>query len=160
MHTEKLWLTSYTWDKVQEINQSLCQQQNMTFQTNSKSYLAVRELWQKAASQQLSLQEVLDLCRRCYEMAPFTFNNGNTFATIGKSIVDEWINTLPPVEAQIMRNTVGHYVAGIIGKKELQQVLQHFQTSWNTYVAAKQNAPATPAFSPLPAPQHAQAHAS
>jgi hypothetical protein len=51
---------------------------------------------------------------------------------------------------------VGHYVAGIIGKKELLKVLQHFQTSWESYAAARKTVP-----NPLPAnipvqPQQAQ----
>src|SRR5438477_11255364 len=141
MDTENAWLNSFCWKTVEEINQSLCEQHHTAFQTNGKSYQAVRELWEKTSAQRLSLNDVLDLCRRCYEMAPFIFNNGNTFAAIAKSLVDDWMKTLPSVEGQIVSNTVGHYVAGVISKKELRKVLRHFETSWNTYVAARQIVP-------------------
>jgi hypothetical protein len=153
MDTEKLWLNSFSWERVENLNQSFCQQQNTTFQTNGKSHAAAREIWQKAVAQQLSLHEALDICRRCFEMAPFTFNNGNTFSTIGKGLVDDWIKTLPAVEGQIVRNTVGHYVAGMIGKKELLQVLRHFETSWNSYVVARQSMSIPIALTSVPQPQ-------
>ena len=154
MDTQKLWLDSFPWEQVRTINQSLCHNQNTAFEING-SYNAARDLWQQAATKPSSLHDVLDLCRRCFEMAPFTFNNGNTFATIGKTLVDDWIKTLPAVEGQILRNTVGHYVAGLIGKKELIKVLQHFQTSWNTYAAARQRLP-TPISLNVPQSQQAQ----
>ena len=158
METEKAWLNSLGWKRVEEINQSLCEQRKTGFQANGKTYDAAREIWERAANQSLALQDVLDLCRRCYEMAPFLFNNGNTFAAIAKSFVDDWIKTLPSVEAQIILNTVGHYVAGMIGKRELRQVLRHFETSWKTYAAARQAAPVTISLN-IPRP-HQQAQTS
>ena len=91
----------------------------------------------------MSLLEVLDVCRQGYDLAPFTFNNGNTFATVGKNLISEWLNSLPAVEAQIVGNTVGHYIAGVINKKELVKVLRHFETSWRTYAAAREVVPST-----------------
>jgi hypothetical protein len=153
MDIQKPWLKSFSWEEVQNINQTLCQQQKTTFQTNDKTYAAAREIWERAATQHLSLHDVLDLCRRCFEMGPFTFNNGNTFSTVGKSLVDDWTKTLPGVEGQIIRNTVGHYIAGLIDKKELITVLRHFETSWNAYAAARQNMPVPLPLSSLPQQQ-------
>ena len=153
MHTEKAWLNSFSWKTVEEINQSFCTQQKTAFQISAKNYDAARQIWEKAVAQPLSLEDVLDLCRRCYEMAPFTFNNGNTFASIAKSLIDDWITSLPSVERQIVRNTIGHYVASIVSKKELRKVMRHFETSWNTYAAARKVAPIT---IPLNVPQPQQ----
>ena len=102
MDTAKQWLSSLSWQQVQGINESLCKQQNTTWQPN-RSFDSARQFWEKAAAQRMSLEQVLDICRRCYEMGPFTFNNGNTFATIGKNLVDDWLRTLPAVENQIGR---------------------------------------------------------
>ena len=150
MDTEKAWLNSFCWKTVEEINQSLCEQHKTGFQANGKTYDRARQIWEGAVGQTLSLQDVLDLCRRCYEIGPFTFNNGNTFAAIAKSLVDDWTKTLPALEGQIVLNTVGHYVAGMVSKKELRQVLRHFETSWNNYTAARQVVPIT---TPLNIPQ-------
>jgi len=138
MDTQKPWLNSHSWEKIKNLNEFLCKQQSIIYQCNA-SYEAARQLWEKSCSESMSLQQVLDICRRCYELAPFTFNNGNTFATIGKNLVDEWVKTLPAVEGQIIRNTIGHYIAGMVSKKELVKVLAYFETSWKTYTAARQN---------------------
>src|SRR5437762_4785439 len=142
MDIEKPWLSSFPWEEVQLINQSLCKEQSTAYQANKTLEMA-RQFWEKASAQRMSLPEVLAVCRHCYEMAPFTFNNGNTFATIGKKLLADWLSSLPPVESQIVGNTVGHYIAGVINKRELLTVLRHFETSWKTYTAAREIAPAT-----------------
>jgi len=125
-NTRKQWLSTVPWETVLTVNQALCQAQKTTYQPKDKAYDATRQVWEKAIPQNMSLQEVLDVCRRCYELTPFTFNNGNTFAAIGKTLIEDWLKRLPPVEAQIIRTTVGHYIASQIGRKELLQVLCHF----------------------------------
>ena len=142
MDIEKPWLSSFPWDEVQSLNQTLCQQQSTAYQAN-RTLETARELWEKAATQRMSLPEVLDVCRHCYEMAPFTFNNGNTFATVGKNLITDWVNSLPAVEGQIVANTVGHYIAGMVSRKELLTVLRHFETSWKTYASAREIVPST-----------------
>lgn len=128
----KQWLGTVPWETVLTVNQALCQAQNTPHQPKEKACDEARQLWEKAIPQQMSLKEVLDVCRRCHELAPFNFNNGNTFAAIGKTLVEDWLKRLPPVEAQIIRTTVAHYIAGQVGKKELVQVLRHFETTWKT----------------------------
>jgi hypothetical protein len=140
MSAEKSWLTSLSWEKVQGINESLCKQHNTGYQAN-QGFEAARKFWVQAAARQMSLPEVLQVCRRCYDMAPFMFNNGNTFSTIGKNLMEEWLKSLPPLDGQIVRNTVGHYIAGLIEKKELLTVLRHFETSWNAYAQARESVP-------------------
>lgn len=127
----KQWLSTVPWETVLTVNQALCQAKNTPHQPKDQACDQARQLWEQAIPQKMSLKEVLDVCRRCYELAPFSFNNGNTFAAIGKTLVEDWLKRLPPVEAQIIRTTVAHYIAGQVGKKELLQVLRHFETSWN-----------------------------
>ena len=158
MDIDKPWLSSLPWEQVQGLNQMLCKQQSTTYQANP-NYEAARQLWQKAAAQPMSLQAVLDVCRKCYELAPFTFNNGNTFAAIGKKLLEEWLSNLPALEAQIIGNTVGHYIAGVVNKRELVKVLRHFETSWKTYAAARQSMPNLAALQ-VAAKQQAQAVAN
>lgn len=127
---QKHWLGSVPWETVLTVNQELCRAHNTSHQEKSDVCEAVRELWEKSASKAMSLSEVLDVCRCCQDLGPFVFNNGNTFAAISKSLVEDWIESLPPVEGQILRTTVGHYVAGQIKKRELLQVLRHAETRW------------------------------
>ena len=137
METPNQWLTSLPWEAVQAMNEALCKQQSTGFQS-TRSIETARQLWSNSAGRTLSLQDVLDICRKCREIAPFTFNNGNTFAGVARKLVEDWVKTLPAVEGQIIINTIGHYVAGMISRKELQKVMQHFQSSWTAFVTAQQ----------------------
>ena len=108
------------------LNKALCQAQKVE-PTNGKGYEASRRLWEKSVLRATDLNEAIKVCRDCHDLAPFTFNNGNTFAAIGRTLVEESLQQMPPVEAQIIRTTIGHYIVGLIGRKELQQVMRHFE---------------------------------
>ena len=146
--THRQWLLAAPWETVLTVNKALCQAQGTSHQPKPNACDAARQVWEKAVQQSMPLEEVLDVCRRCYEMAPFVFNNGNTFAAIGRTLVEDWLKTLPPVEAQIVRTTVAHYIAGLIGKKELLQVLHHFEKSLSRSPSAKATQPIPPGVHP------------
>ena len=132
MQKSSQWLASVPWKSVLEMNDALCQTQKTAHQPNPKTHQSTRQLWEKNLSQSLSLAAALDICRQCQERAPFLFNNANTFATLGKAFVEEFANSLPSVEAEILRNTIGHYIAGIATRKELASVLAYFETRFKT----------------------------
>jgi hypothetical protein len=140
-HIQKQWLGPVPWETVLNVNQTLCQAQKTEPQAKDKSFEAARQLWEKAVPKAMSLPEVLEVCRRCQDLGPFVFNNGNTFASISTTLVEDWTRALPAVEAQILRTTVSHYVAGQVGKKELLQVLRHVETRWMPEVAGQGVAP-------------------
>ncbi len=50
-------------------------------------------------------------------MAPFCFFNGNTFAAIIRSAISS-VSSLNPNESYILRNIVGHIVAGTATPEE------------------------------------------
>lgn len=87
-------------------------------------------MWQQSSHQTLPVEDALHVCRQCCDLLPFVFNNRNTFAAISKRFVEDLAKNLPAVEAQIVRNTVGHYVAGVIERSELLGVLRHFEKQW------------------------------
>ena len=89
-------------------------------------------MWNKSVSKVLTIGDALETCRDCQELTPFTFNNGNTFAAIGRTLIEDYLKQMPPVEAQIIRTTVCHYIAGLVSEKELRQVLKHFEKLLNT----------------------------
>jgi len=122
----KQWLGGVPWDSVVTINKALCQAQKLEPTQNSRTHDRVRRMWEASSTRRMTLAEVLDLCRECHDGMPFTFSNANTFASIGKTFVEDWLKSMPPVESQIIRTTVAHYVAGLVSRKELLQVLRHF----------------------------------
>jgi hypothetical protein len=150
-------LSAAPWDSVLAVHRALCQAQKLDPLNNAGSYEAARQLWEQAVGRSMSLVEAMDVCHHCHALGPFTFNNGNTFAAIGRTLIDELLKNVPPVEAQILRTTTCHYIVGQIGRKELQQVLQHFEPMLNTASSA---ARATPTLARVaPAPQEHRASA-
>ena len=146
---QKKWLEAAPWESVVSLNQALCRDKQLEFSPSAKTFDVARQLWEKSSSRSMTLKEVLDVCRECNDLIPFTFNNGNTFSAIGKTLVADLIEGLGAVEAHIVRTTVGHYVAGLIEKRELLEVLRHFDKKW------KLSAKAAPKSSPTPAVQAA-----
>ena len=64
----------------------------------------------------MTLDDAVDLCRRCHKMAPFCFYNGNTFASIIALVIKRL--DLPPDQAFIVRSLAGHIVAGVATEEE------------------------------------------
>jgi hypothetical protein len=146
---KRAWLEAVPWQKVTSVNAAFCQSQNTPHQLKPDAAEPAQQLWERAASQEMSLNEALECCKHCRELGPFVFNNGNTFASVGKMLMEGLVSALEPVEAQIVRTTVAHYIAGQIDKKELVQVLRHFETKWKT-----------PGTSPRPRPEAEPKHAA
>ncbi len=126
-NSERQWLDSVPWESVLILNKTLCQAQKLEQMPNPKGYEPAQRLWQVSAPKRMSLRAVLQVFHDACALTPFMFNNGNTFAAISRTLLDEHFKGVPPVEAQILRTTVCHYVVGQIGSKELQQVLRHFE---------------------------------
>ena len=126
MQKPSRWLASVSWQAVLDVNAALCHTQKTSHQPNPKTHEATRRLWEESLAQDLPLVAALHICRKAQELAPFIFNNGNTFAAIGQGMVEDIAKCFPRVEAAILRNTVGHYVAGVIAKAELVEVLNYF----------------------------------
>ncbi len=156
----KQWLKSTPWAQVLLVNQNLCDKTTRDSEGGKASERIVtthevrqppgeqaRKLWEQAVSQELTLFEALDTCRRCSDLAVFTFHNANTFSDVAKSIVEDWLNLLPGVEAQIVRTTIGHYVADhLVSRREMVKVINYFDARFKINGYPK----AVPA--PMPSP--------
>lgn len=119
------WLKDWPWETVVTINAGLCQEKKALHKPTSDGYEPAKKLWEKSRAQELTLRETLELCRRCHKLAPFCFYNGNTFAAIGRTLIQDLLRKMPPVKAHSLRSVVGHYIAGTIGEDELRQALKN-----------------------------------
>jgi hypothetical protein len=117
------WLAEWPWETVVTVNAGLCKEKNALHKPTSEGYESARKLWEESRSVELSLRRTLEICRRCHKLSPFCFYNGNTFAAIGRIIVQEVLRKKSPVKAQAVRSVVGHYIAGTAGDEELDQAL-------------------------------------
>ncbi|HMJ66910.1 MAG TPA: hypothetical protein VK615_16325 [Candidatus Binatia bacterium] len=142
------WLESAPWQSVLSLNEALCKARQTEQKTNPQSCASVEQMWQAGISKQMTLPEALELCKKCHDQSPFVFNNGNTFAAIARTLIEDWLEMLPPLEAQIVRTTVAHYVAGMVGKRELLKILDHFEPMLKAGVPAKRSTPPVVAAQP------------
>ena len=122
---KRLWLKDWPWQTVVVINAGLCKEKKALHKPTSDGYDPAQNLWEKSRARELTLRETLDVCRQCHRLAPFCFYNGNTFAAIGRIIIQDMLRKMPPMEAHSFRSVVGHYIAGTIGVKELNTALKN-----------------------------------
>lgn len=127
MQTIKSWLGEASWEKVLSINESQCQEKNVSHQLNSR-HLDAQKLWEASFSRKTSLRQALDLCRQCNDLRPFLYNCSNTFTELGKGIVEDWAQHLGSVDSHILRTTVAHYIDGQVQAKELLSVLKYLES--------------------------------
>jgi hypothetical protein len=123
MSQVKAWLAEVPWDLVIFQNASLCEQKNALHKSTSDGYETTKALWEESHQQSMTLMEVVELCRRCHRMAPFCFYNGNTFAAIARSMVEQL--GLSGSEAAALRSLAGHIVAGV-ATVEQQEAFRKF----------------------------------
>ena len=139
------------WESVVTINRALCQAQKMEPLTHPRGLEVARQVWIKSVERTMELQEAFGICQAAHKASPFVFNNGNTFAAVGHTLVESLLRSLPPLEAQIFRTTIGHYICGLIGRRELQQVLKHLEPLLQQETASAAPAVAGPAPAATPA---------
>jgi len=148
-----------SWETVVLANQGFCQSQKTVYQEHSKPFEAARKVWESFSQEHATLIEVLETCRRCYELSPFVFNNGNAFVAIANTMAEPLISLFSPVEIQIFKNTTGSFITGQIGKRELMRVMAHFEGRFALVVTLHQKSTETVEPSPAArvAPQQALA---
>ena len=120
----KLWLASFDWKIVTEINRGLCSQKNAVHKPTSDGHEPAKILWEKNQFAELSLTDALQVCLQCHRLAPFCFYNGNTFAAIARDLIEEL--QLAANTSFILRSIAGHIVAGTatdIERKQLDSML-------------------------------------
>ena len=121
---KRQWLKDWPWETVVTINAGLCQEKKALHKPTSDGYEPAKKLWEKSRGCELTLRETLDLCRQCHKLAPFCLYNGNTFAAIGRTLIQDLLRKMSPVKAQSFQSVVGHYIAGTIGEDELSKTLK------------------------------------
>lgn len=138
---QKQWFHAMPWDSVVALNKALCQAQKLEPLADPQGSQEARALWEQASARKQTVGDAFQVCHDCHALAPFTFNNGNTFAAIGRTLVEDYLQQMPPVEAQIIRTTIGHFIVGLIGRKELKQVLRHFEDALGNLSLPEKKAP-------------------
>ena len=112
------WLAPYSWEFITAQNAALCAAKNAKHGPTSEGYEAARNLWSDRFDTGMTLAEAVELCRKCHQLAPFCFYNGNTFAAVIRDVIQQL--PIPDVEKSAARSLAGHIVAGVASNEETE----------------------------------------
>src|SRR6266446_3468902 len=116
LQTRAQFLKNRSWDLVVGLNRGACARGGAQHGQNSESYAAVETEWRRKQSATDSLAETIEFLRQCHRRAPFLFFNGNTFADVGRTIVDFVFGDLVTSRRREVMSAVAHYIAGVLDK--------------------------------------------
>jgi hypothetical protein len=114
----KRWLAGVPWEMVVWQNERLCAAKNAHHGPTAEGHETTRKLWESSHREEMDLGEVVELCRECHRLAPFTNFNGNTFAAIARTLVDQ-VDVAAERRA-VARSLAGHIVAGVASADEVK----------------------------------------
>jgi hypothetical protein len=75
----RAWLAQVPWEMVVWQNEQLCNAKKAHHGPTSDGHADCKSLWENSKMELMRLDEMVELCRRCHRLAPFTNYNGNTF---------------------------------------------------------------------------------
>jgi hypothetical protein len=127
------FLKNRSWDAVVSLNRGACARGGAQHGQNSESYGALEAEWATRRNDVSTLQEALDFLKSCHKRAPFLFFNGNTFADVGRAVVDFVFAELPTVRRREVMSAVAHYIAGVLDRESMVRIVEGL---WNSALLA------------------------
>lgn len=115
---DRKWLEEIPWELVVWQNQRLCAAKLAHHGPSSDGHAETKALWESKHLDSMGLDEVVELCRQCHRMAPFTNFNGNTFAAIARALIDGL--EISTHSLAVARSLAGHIVAGVASDEEVE----------------------------------------
>ena len=115
------FLKNRSWELVVGLNRGACARGGAQHGQNSESYGALEADWRRRQGEISTLDEAIEFLRQCHRRAPFLFFNGNTFADVGRTIVDFVFAELPTTRRRELMSAVAHYIAGVLDHQSLEQ---------------------------------------
>lgn len=97
-------------------NLLLCSLKNALHKPTSDGHDITKAFWETNHAEPMTLEDAVELCRKCHRMAPFCLYNGNTFTAVIRDVVTRLGGS--PSETQIVRSLAGHIVAGVASDEE------------------------------------------
>jgi hypothetical protein len=123
------FLKNRSWELVVGLNRGACARGGAQHGQNSESYAALETEWRRRQGQESTLDEAIEFLRQCHRRAPFLFFNGNTFADVGRAIVDFVFAELPTGRRREVMSTVAHYIAGVLDHESMSRIVNELSES-------------------------------
>jgi len=118
------FLKNRGWELVVSLNRGACARGGAQHGANSESYPALEAEWRRRQAEVSTLNEAIEFLRQCHRRAPFLFFNGNTFADVGRTIVDFVFADLPTTRRREVMSAVAHYIAGVLDRESMVEIVE------------------------------------
>ena len=117
------FLKNRSWELVVGLNRGACARGGAQHGQNSESYAALAAEWQVRQAEVSTLDATIEFLRQCHRRAPFLFFNGNTFADVGRTIVDFVFAELPTPRRREVMSAVAHCIAGVLDHADMVAIV-------------------------------------
>src|SRR5438093_7483188 len=118
------FLKNRSWELVVGLNRGACARGGAQHGQNSESYGTLETEWRRRQGETSTLDEAIEFLRHCHRRAPFLFFNGNTFADVGRTVVDFVFADLPTGRRREVMSAVAHYIAGVLGRESMVEIVE------------------------------------
>src|SRR6266481_9548776 len=118
------FLKNRSWELVVSLNRGACARGGAQHGFNRETQAACASDWAGKQGQFLSLDETIEFLRQCHRRAPFLFFNGNTFADVGRALVDLVFAELPTGRRREVMSAVAHYIAGVLDRDAMVEIVE------------------------------------
>lgn len=123
------FLKNRDWELVVRLNRGACERGRAQHGQNSEGYAAAEAAWRARQPQVATLEETIEFLRRCHRQAPFLFFNGNTFADVGRTLVDFLFAEMPTGRRREVMSAVAHYIAGVLDRDAMAEIIETLSQS-------------------------------
>ncbi|MBI3874738.1 MAG: hypothetical protein HY300_01970 [Verrucomicrobia bacterium] len=123
------FLKNRSWEFVVSYNRGACARGSAQHGQNSESFGAVETEWRRRQGEVSTLDEAIEFLLRCHRRAPFLFFNGNTFADVGRAIIDFVFADLPTGRRREVMSAVAHYIAGVLDRDSMVEIVEGLWSS-------------------------------
>jgi hypothetical protein len=117
------FLKNRSWELVVGLNRGACARGGAQHGQNSESYAALEGEWRRRQTEASTLDETIEFLRQCHRRAPFLFFNGNTFADVGRTVIDFVFADLPTTRRREVMSAVAHCIAGVLDHDSMAQIV-------------------------------------
>lgn len=118
------FLGNRSWESVVSYNRGACARGGASHGFNSGAGGACAEEWERLRRSELTLLETFDALRAWHRKAPFLFFNGNTFAELGRQIVQAVLGDLPAIRKKEAGSAAAHYIAGVLDREAMVGIIE------------------------------------
>jgi hypothetical protein len=124
LQTRAPFLKNRSWESIVSYNRGACERGGAQHGLNPEAGAALAEEWERQQLLDHSLLETFDYLKSCHRSAPFFFFNGNTFADISRQLSTVLFSELPPARRREIISAVAHYVAGVLDRDAMIQIVE------------------------------------